>query len=371
MWRRSACSPKWPPGWGRNGDAESLLESCLELAPSFHAARHQYVVVLQRQNKTAAALGQIDQLASIDPRSTIYKNLRAVILGKIGEYAESIDIYAEVLRAHPRDARIWVSYGHAPRHRRPRERQHRSVSPEYRRGAKFWRSLLEFGESQDLPIRCRGNSRPSRRSCGAPICRTKTGFHFDFALGKALEDAGDYPQSFAHYSQGNRLRKVTIGYESDETSAFVQRSKKLFTTEFLAARAGWGAPAADPLFILGMPRAGSTLIEQMLASHSQVEGTMELPDILMIAASLSGKKMPFQRRAEISFGARQLGPRCLPCSGRALPGRHPHPTQDRATILHRQDAAQFPACRPDSAGTAQCEDHRCAPASHGLLFFGI
>ena len=79
---------------GRNGDAESLLESCLELAPSFHAARHQYVVVLQRQNKTAAALGQIDQLASIDPRSTIYKNLRAVILGKIGEYAESIDIYA-------------------------------------------------------------------------------------------------------------------------------------------------------------------------------------------------------------------------------------------------------------------------------------
>jgi tetratricopeptide (TPR) repeat protein len=276
---------------GRNADAETLLERCLELAPSFSAARHQYVIVLQRQNKAAAALRQIDQLSEADPRSTIYKNLRAVILGKIGEYAESIAIYAEVLAAHPRDSKIWVSYGHAlataGREQDSIQAYRRSIREAPNFGEAYWSlanlKTFRFDADEITAIRAQ-----LKRTDLADEDR----FHFDFALGKALEDAGDYAESFEHYLQGNRLRKSTIGYEADETSAFVQRSKRLFTTEFFAARADWGAPAPDPIFILGMPRAGSTLIEQILASHSRVEGTMELPDILMIAASLSGKKLP-------------------------------------------------------------------------------
>jgi hypothetical protein len=114
--------------------------------------------------------------------------------------------------------------------------------------------------------------------------------HFEFALGKALEDAGSYESSFAHYAAGNALRRRQHGYDPDEMSAFVRRSKRLLTRAFFAERAGAGAEAQDPIFIVGMPRAGSTLIEQILGSHPLVEGTMELPHLPNIARKLAGRK---------------------------------------------------------------------------------
>jgi hypothetical protein len=113
--------------------------------------------------------------------------------------------------------------------------------------------------------------------------------HFEFALGKALEDAASYEESFAHYAVGNAIRREHHRHNADEHTAYVRRSKALYTTDFFAARAGAGAPASDPIFILGLPRAGSTLLEQILASHSLVEGTMELPDIPAIAHELAGR----------------------------------------------------------------------------------
>jgi hypothetical protein len=107
-------------------------------------------------------------------------------------------------------------------------------------------------------------------------------------MGKALEDAGHYSESFTHYFQANELRRSGIEYDADESSSFVDRSKALFTAEFFDSRPDYGAPSADPIFIVGMPRAGSTLVEQILASHSRVEGTMELPDIITMAAKLGG-----------------------------------------------------------------------------------
>jgi len=116
-------------------------------------------------------------------------------------------------------------------------------------------------------------------------------FHLHFALGKALEDRGRAEPAFAHYAEGNRLRRAGIDYDPEEISGHVRRSTALFTAGFLAAREGQGCPAPDPIFILGMPRAGSTLIEQILASHPQVEGTMELPDIPALAKGLGARKL--------------------------------------------------------------------------------
>ena len=99
-------------------------------------------------------------------------------------------------------------------------------------------------------------------------------FHLHFALGKALEDAGRYEESFGHYAEANRLRREAIHYHADDTSALVRRSKSVLTREFFAARAGSGCEAPDPIFVVGLPRAGSTLIEQVLASHPAVEGIM-------------------------------------------------------------------------------------------------
>jgi hypothetical protein len=111
-------------------------------------------------------------------------------------------------------------------------------------------------------------------------------------MGKALEDEAEYAASFAHYASGNRLRRRQLAYVADEMSAFVRESMELFTADFFAARAGYGAPDPDPIFVVGLPRSGSTLIEQLLASHPSVEGTMELPDILAMAGALAGKRKP-------------------------------------------------------------------------------
>jgi tetratricopeptide (TPR) repeat protein len=111
--------------------------------------------------------------------------------------------------------------------------------------------------------------------------------HFYFARGKALEDAGDYAASFADYVEGNRLRRNEIHYDAVENGARLRRSRALYTPGFLSERAGLGCEAPDPIFIVGLPRSGSTLLEQILASHSQVEGTMELPDITAMARGLT------------------------------------------------------------------------------------
>jgi tetratricopeptide (TPR) repeat protein len=274
---------------GHNGDAELLLESCLELAPSFHAARHQYAIVLQRQNKAAAALRQIDRLAKFDPLNPSYRNLKAVVLVKIGEYRESIEIYAEVLTSHPENSKIWLSYGHAlntaGRDRESIAAYRRSIELAPHFGEAYWSlanlKTFRFNAEETQAMRtqlARGDLTEEDR------------LHFDFAMGKALEDDGDYADSFRHYSSGNELRRSRLGYDADEMSAFVRQSIELFSAEFFDARLGYGAQAPDPIFIVGLPRAGSTLIEQILASHSSVEGTMELTDILAMAGNLAGKR---------------------------------------------------------------------------------
>ena len=280
---------------GRYGDAENLLARCLELAPSFEAARHNYAVVLHRQNKSAAALEQVDRVLAVNPRNPSVRNLKAAVLGQIGEYAQSIEVYAGVLAEYPGNAKVWMSYGHSLKTAGRQEESIRAYRESIERApdlGEAWWSLanlktVKFTEEDVREIRAQ-----LERTELAPEDR----FHFHFALGKALEDAGRYAESFEHYLAGNTLRRKGIIYDPEETSAHVRRSKALFTREFFAERAGVGAAAADPIFIVGLPRAGSTLLEQILSSHPAVEGTMELHDIISIARALGGRK----RRSETS-----------------------------------------------------------------------
>jgi predicted Zn-dependent protease len=277
---------------GRYGEAETLLAHCLELAPGFTAARHNYATVLHRQSKSLEAIAQTDRLLAEEPGNPVYRTLRGAALGQIGEYGQAIAAYEAVLKTHARQPRAWMSYGHALK---ATGRQEDGIAA-YRKAillapqlGEAWWSLanlktVQFG-AQDIA---------QMRGLLAASLSDEDRYHLDFALGKALEDAGDYPAAFSHYDAANGLRRKTVSYSADETADHVRRSIALFTPEFFAGRLAQGDPAPDPIFVVGLPRSGSTLVEQILATHSQVEGTMELPDIAAIARRLSGRK----RRSE-------------------------------------------------------------------------
>jgi tetratricopeptide (TPR) repeat protein len=273
---------------GRYPDAENLLARCLELAPGFAAARHNYAVVLHRQNKPEAALAQVELLLVEEPRNPGYRNLKAAILGRIGEYASSIEHYRSVLADYPNQAKVWMSLGHALKtagnNAESIDAYLKSIERAPELGEAYWSlaNLKTFRFTEQQAQAMRGQLAGGKLS---PDDR----FHFEFSLGKALEDAGEYEESFAHYREGNRLRRQMIRYDAAENAAHVERSKRVFTRPFFESRAGVGCPAPDPIFVVGLPRSGSTLIEQILASHSQVEGTMELPDVMMRARAVGAR----------------------------------------------------------------------------------
>ena len=282
---------------GRYEDAERLLVGCLEIAPGFAAARHNLATMLYRQNKTIEARAQIERLTNQDPRHPGYANLRAAILSRLGEYDTAISIYDTMLVQYPNQPKGWMSYGHALK---TVGRQADCVAA-YRKALELspglgeaWWSLanlktVKFDEADrtamDAGLEQEGLSDDDR-------------LHLHYALGKALEDAGLYAESFDHYAQGAAIRRGQVDYDPDENHADVARVRAVFTPALLAARAGQGSPAPDPIFVVGLPRSGSTLIEQILASHSQVEGTMELPDLIVMARRLGGKAA---RRADSAY----------------------------------------------------------------------
>ena len=280
---------------GRYEDAENLLARCLELAPSFAAARHNYASILYRENKVHETLAQVELLLKSDPDNPSYRALNAAAMGLIGEYARTIEIYEDLLKSHPDRAKTWMSCGHAYK---ALGRSEQCITA-YRKTIELMPSLGEayWSLANLKTFRFTDEDLAAMR---AQLARgdlaDEDRYHLEFALGKALEDAAQFASSFEHYEAGNALRRAGANYDSGEFAEHVRRLKTQFTPEFLRDQAGTGCQAPDPIFIVGLPRAGSTLIEQILSSHSVIEGTMELPDIISIARRLGGKK----RRGEAS-----------------------------------------------------------------------
>ncbi|HEV2363739.1 MAG TPA: sulfotransferase [Caulobacteraceae bacterium] len=263
---------------GRYGDVEALLTECLALSPSFSPARHNLAVVLYRQQKAAAAIPHLERLLSESPNNPVYRNLLAACLGLVGEYGRAIDIFRELLAEHPNQWRVWLSLGHALR----TGGRSAEAAEAYRRAAALkpdlgeaWFSLANMKTRPFEPA----DVAAMEAALAQPGLDEEDALNLHYALGKAREDEGDFAPAFEHYAKGAALRRARYPHDGDETHAFAGRSRALFTAGFFAERAGAGLADPAPIFVVGLPRAGSTLIEQILASHSLIEGTMELPDI--------------------------------------------------------------------------------------------
>ncbi len=266
----------------RYKDAETLLRRALELAPEFGAARANLATCLYRQNRPVEAIAELDHIAIDDPENIGHANLKAAALGRIGGFDEAISLYETILGQAPNQPKVWMSYGHVLK---TVGRQDDGVGA-YRRALALAPTLGEVWWSLANLKTVRFTAADIAAMQGARAradLSDEDRFHLDFALGKAFEDARDHAASFTHYAAGNALRRQMIAYDAEETRAFVDTSIALTTADFFAERQGHGYDAPDPIFILGMPRAGSTLVEQILSSHSLVEGTSELPDIPALA----------------------------------------------------------------------------------------
>jgi predicted Zn-dependent protease len=272
----------------RFADAQTLLERCLELSPSFDAARHNYAVVLNRRGQGALALPQVEALLAKEPRNPGYLNLKAAVLANLGDYPESIGVYEAVLKDFPHQPKIWMSYGHslktAGRQDDSVAAYRRAISMQPTLGEAYWSlaNLKTFRFSDGDHAALRGALQRTDLS-------DEDRLHFEFSLAKALEDEKSYEQSFVHYAHGNALRKALQPYSAETNTRYVNLCKQQYTAEFFATRSGGGTPDTAPIFIIGLPRAGSTLLEQILSSHSAVEGTMELPTLPQIARDLPGR----------------------------------------------------------------------------------
>jgi tetratricopeptide (TPR) repeat protein len=281
---------------GRYGDVEEILLRCLELAPGFSAARYNLAIVLYRQQRSVEAMPHLEQLLEEAPEDPGYRNLMAACLGLVGEYERAIIIYRQVLAEHPGQPKVWLSLGHALKTAGDTKQaiaaynKALSIAPQL--GEAYW-SLANL---KTAPF--------SKAEIGAMQVELARGdladedrLHLHYALGKAFEDAAAWSASFEHYGKGAQLRRAEISYDAEETTAQMERSRTLLNEAFFASRAGGGSDNPAPIFIVGLPRSGSTLIEQILASHSAVEGTMELPDLVQIARDLGGPDRKAERAA--------------------------------------------------------------------------
>lgn len=270
---------------GRYADAETLLRRALELAPAFTAARANLATVLHRQGRSAEALAVLDEAMAAEPGNLGHANLRAAALGRIGGFDEAIALYEGVLARAPTQPRVWMSYAHMLKTvgRLPDAvaAYRRALALEPTLGEVWW-SLANLKtvrfDAADVAA--------MELALEADTIGEEDRFHLHFALGKARSDAREDDAAFAHYAAGNALRRRTLDYRAEDTTRFVDASIAAFDAAFFAERADADCPAPEPIFVLGMPRAGSTLVEQILASHSQVEGTGELPDLPALARTI-------------------------------------------------------------------------------------
>jgi tetratricopeptide (TPR) repeat protein len=267
---------------GRLPDSETLLRRALELAPGFGAARSNLATVLYKQNRFAEAVEELDAVLASGDDNAAQQSLMAAALGRIGGYEEAIGLYKQLTQRFPEHAKLAMSYGHMLKTVGDQEasiaayRQALTVEPTL--GEVYWSlanlKTVRFDDADltamEAALLSEGISDEDR-------------YHLHFALGKANEERGAHDIAFAHYAAGNAQRSAELRYDPDTFTRHVDQLIEQVTPAFMATRSGYGCPAPDPIFILGMPRAGSTLIEQILASHSMVEGTMELPDIPAIA----------------------------------------------------------------------------------------
>ncbi len=270
-------------------DAEFLLESCVENHPNFLQARLDYVEVLHRRQKFPQMLEQAKQLVALDSSNPGFLISLANAQQAMGDYKSAIKMYKRVLDSNINSHSVHLALGHSLKTAGRADESIEAYQAAYQTkpdfGDAYW-SLANLKTYRFSDIEIRAMRELERAEFIADDDRA----HLCFALGKAYEDQQLFEQSFDYYRQGNLLKSMNSNYELTHVNRELDWQKTHFNTAFFKQRSGYGESRSDPIFIVGLPRAGSTLLEQVLASHSLVDGTMELANILSLAQKFNGRQ---------------------------------------------------------------------------------
>jgi tetratricopeptide (TPR) repeat protein len=272
-------------------EAERRLSRCLEIAPGYAAARYDLANLMFTMHRNFEVLPLVERLLATEPRNIDYLSLKAQTLRLVGRNDEAVALMEAAVADHPDEDPAWILYGHVLREvgqpSRAIEMYQRALAVRPDSGRAYWSlanlKTFRFDGAEIAAMQAR---------LAQGTLSSFDRIHLEFALGKAFEDEGQFEASFEHYARGNERHRATIRYSADAVTANARRSMAVYTARYFADRSGWGSGRTDPIFIVGMPRSGSTLIEQILASHSQVEGTRELTDIPNIARELNSRRNP-------------------------------------------------------------------------------
>ena len=279
---------------GVHEDADFLLETAIELDPDNIQLRIDYIRVLRKRQKFSAALEQARALLERDSGNPVFQSLFAIESLQAGDYEAALESFDKVLIKLPNDSATLTSRGHALKTYGRTDDAIASykaalhVAPNY---GDAWYALanLKTYRFSDEELR---EMRAVQDSADLTMMSR---IHIAFALGKAFEDRGDRAAAFENYQLGNTLKQKQTRYTTSQMQDEFDTQKRFCTPDMIRAQSGNGCPSPDPIFIVGLPRAGSTLIEQVLASHSQVDGTLELPNILSLAHRLRGRNLVTDR----------------------------------------------------------------------------
>jgi tetratricopeptide (TPR) repeat protein len=269
-------------------DAQLLLEAVLDLAPDYHAARFDYAQVLNERHLYQPAQEQAEKLLAVDRSDRSYRLLLGLTCVGLGQHQRAIELYRELLTGAAQPAELHLSIAHALKTLGQRE----AAIAEYRAAARaragfgdaYWSlANLKTYRFEDAEL------AQMRTAEAAAATSVVDRYHLCFALGKALEDRERYQESFEYYARGNALQRAESRYRPEVVELNTRLQIAVCTAELFARNRDGVTGAVDPIFIVGLPRSGSTLIEQILASHSAVEGTHELADIPRLVAGLQGR----------------------------------------------------------------------------------
>jgi tetratricopeptide (TPR) repeat protein len=270
-------------------DAEFLLESCLQLKPDYQLARFDYIRVLHKRQKFQKALEQAQILRKSEPENAHVEILFANESMAVGDFSTALSVYDGVLNNLPNDPYVHLARGHALKTVGKQDDAIEAYKasfvnkPDF--GDAYWSlanlKTYRFTESELQQM------QSAEQALSTSLINR---FHLCFALGKAFEDREEFTLAMEHYERGNRLKKEQCRYHSKHTEKELKGQAHMCTRDLFRRKTGQGSPATDPIFIVGLPRAGSTLLEQIIASHSMVDGTLELPNILALAHRLNGRR---------------------------------------------------------------------------------